>query len=156
MRYVAKPAFTGAVVLLTSLTGLHLSGVLAAEFTPLAGWDRHLFPSYIIATATMQATPEEKAAADCAATLGDPLGLLGVSLQSPADNAAVKVAIASDTILEPSTFTATMAKKGVRYRVCPPIKYKYKALVHNKQSVPIAKARRLGILPIPFSPAAKE
>jgi hypothetical protein len=143
MRSFLKPAFAGILGLSTILIVVLFPSIAAAEFTPIAGWDRHLFPSYIIATATMQPTPEEKAAADRTATLGDPRGLLGVSIQSPADNATVKVTITSDTILEPSSFTAKLAKKGKRYKVCPPIKYKYKSLVQHKQTIPVTVTYRV-------------
>jgi hypothetical protein len=115
----------------------------ASVFEPIAGWDRHLFPSYIIATATMRATPEEKKAAAQELVLGDVHGSLGVTIQSPADNASAKVTIASDSILDSSVFVATLPKKGVRYKVYPPIKYKYNALVRNMQTIPVTVTYRV-------------
>jgi hypothetical protein len=115
----------------------------AGAFEPIAGWDRHVFPSFIIATATMQVTPEEKKEAAHESVLGDVHGSLGVTIKSPADNASVKVTIASDSILDSSVFAVTLPKKGVRYNVYPPTKYKYNALVRNKQTIPLTVTYRV-------------
>ena len=49
------------------------AGFAAAEFTTLPGWDRQVFPSYAVATATLRT---DEAGADADATeLGDPRGL---------------------------------------------------------------------------------
>lgn len=115
----------------------------AADFTPIAGWDQHLFPAYIVATATMRTTPEETAATDRESVLGDLHGLLGVTIEAPSDNTPVEVAITSGSIMEPSVYAATLIKKGVRYKIYPPIKYKYDALVRNKQTVPVTVTYRV-------------
>jgi len=115
----------------------------AAEFTPKAGWDRHLFPSFVIATATVRATKEMQAEATHAGTLGDANGLSGVSVKAPADKISATVTITGDAVMEPSTYTVVLPKKGKRYTICPPIKYKYAALARNKQSVPAAVTFRL-------------
>ena len=89
------------LMILVALSAALRPNAAAAEFTLIAGWDRHLFPAYIVATATTRPTPEEQAAAARESLLGDPNGLLGVVVYVPADNASVKVTIASDSILEP-------------------------------------------------------
>src|SRR6476620_6459160 len=77
--------------LLALILGLSAFGSAAyAEFTTIAGWDRQLFPSYAAATATLRT--DEDAEAD-ETELGDPRGLLGVVIDSPADDATVKVTI---------------------------------------------------------------
>src|SRR5256885_1300095 len=76
-----------------------------AEFTTIAGWDRQLFPSYAVATATLRA--DEEAEAD-ETELGDPRGLLGVIIEAPEDGATVKVTIECGDIMEPSTFSGTL------------------------------------------------
>ena len=109
-----------------------------AEFTTVAGWDRHLFPSFVIATATVQTNAEEQAKAEKAGTLGDTDGLFGVTAKAPADKTTAKVTITCDAVMEPSACTVVLPKKGKEYTICPHIKYKYAALVRNKQSVPAA------------------
>jgi hypothetical protein len=146
MKRLANPLFTRAArwaAISVAWLATWCPNVAVAEFTPIAGWDRHLFPAYIIATATMRATPEEKADAARDSVLGDVHGLLGVTIQSPSNDALAKVTITSDSILEPSVYTVTLPKQGVRYKVHPPIKYKYNALVRSKQTIPLTVTYRV-------------
>jgi hypothetical protein len=83
-----------------------------AEFVTIAGWDRQLFPSYIVATATVQGQDERARTADNPNVLGNGSGVLGVRLRSPKDTASVRVTISSDLILEPSVFSGTLASQG--------------------------------------------
>ena len=59
-----------------------------AEFATIAGWDRQLFPSYIVATATAHGQDEKARTADNPIVLGNGSGVLGVRLRSPHDTAA--------------------------------------------------------------------
>jgi hypothetical protein len=116
-----------------------LAGAARAEFTPIAGWDHQLFPSYLVATATVR-LPDEVADEDNEADeqlLGDRQGILGVKIDSPGDNVPITVTIAGSAILEPSTFTGTLETQGTTYAIFPKIKYKYDVLTKNKQSVPV-------------------
>jgi len=122
-----------------------LANHAAADFTPVAGWDRHLFPAYIVATATFRPPPDDKPGVQAIPTFGDAKGLLGVMIRSPDDGAVVKVTIASDSIFDPSTVTAALPKKGVQYKICPPIKYNYAALARNKQAVPATVTYRVEV-----------
>jgi hypothetical protein len=125
---------------------LAAAGSLAAAadgFTPIAGWDRHLFPAYLIATATARPSAEAQKQAQGEHLLGDPLGVLGVAVVAPADNAAVKVTILSDSIMQPTTAAVVLPKKGVQYKVLPTIKYDYAALVRSRQTVPLSVTYRV-------------
>jgi len=116
-----------------------------AEFTPIAGWDHQLFPSYLVASATLR-MPEEQADEGEDAEeqqLGDRLGVLGVKLQSTGSDVPVKVTITSETILEPSTFSGTLESEDTTYTIFPQIKYKYGVLAKNKQSVPVTVTFRV-------------
>jgi hypothetical protein len=126
----------GSVAILVLTVWLR-ANMAAADFTPIAGWDHHLFPSFIVATATLNQSPDDKADAEKQGVFGHPENLLGVSLKSPADNASVKVTVSGDAVMEPSSITAVLPKKGKEYEIYPKIKYKYAALVQNKQLTPI-------------------
>jgi hypothetical protein len=145
-----------AFVLALSVTGLLASSVASAagsEFTPIAGWDRQLFPSYLIATAAIRANnaPSDNDEDDGddsdnsesgddeseeVTVLGDRRGVLGVRIEAPSDEAEVTVTISGSEIMEESSFT--LDEEGVEYIIYPRVKYKYGALAKNKQSVPVS------------------
>ncbi len=127
MKHVPKPFFFGCVALLTA-AACWRPGAASAEFTPIAGWDNHLFPSFIVATAMFGQSPEEKIDAAKDGVFGYPKCLLGVGLKSPADKASVKVTVTGDAVMEPSSITVTLPQKGKEYEIYPQIKYKYAAL----------------------------
>ncbi len=109
------------------------------NFTPLIGWDRQLFPSYLVATATIR-LPEENEVDDDTAeytVIGDRQGVLGVEIESPADDTSVTVTITGSAILEPSSLECTLEQEGATYRIYPPIRYKYGVLARNRQSIPV-------------------
>ena len=101
------------------LTCVAVTGSARGEFTTIAGWDRQLFPSYIVATATLRGQDEQAKSAGNPNLLGNGSGILGVRVRSPKDNAQIQVTISSDSILEPSTFCGTLASEGAEYRSSP-------------------------------------
>lgn len=111
-----------------------------AEFTAVTGWERQLFPSYIIATASMRAPAEATEN-----TLGDPRGLLGVTVESPAAGVPIKVSIESDEILQTSEFSGTLPQKGTTYRIFPKIKFRYQSLAKFDQATSVSVTYRVKI-----------
>jgi hypothetical protein len=114
-----------------------------ADFTPITGWDHQLFPSWLVSTATIRLPKEE--ADDESDLLGDRQGVLGVEIESPLDDASVTVTITASEILEPSSFTGTLATAGTTYKIFPHVKYKYGVLAKNKQSVPVSVTFRVEV-----------
>ena len=109
------------------------------SFTPLTGWDRQLFPSYLVATATIR-LPEENEVDDDTAeytVIGDRQGVLGVEIDAPAGETSVTVTITGSEILEPSVLECTLDEEGATYRIYPPIRYKFGVLARNHQSIPV-------------------
>jgi hypothetical protein len=136
--------------LATSVVTLSLvfgSSILAAaetiNWSPFVEMDRQLFPSFLIATATMR-FPENKID-DNSLVLGDPRSMLGVAVTAPEDGTEVTVEIAADEIMDRSTHSATLAKAGTTYIVCPKIKYKFAALHANKQLTPLTVSFKLTV-----------
>lgn len=128
---------TAALALLCCLSAA--PAVAQESFTPLTGWDRQLFPSYLVATATIR-LPEENEVDDDTAeytVIGDRQGVLGVEIESPADDTLVTVTISGNEILEPSVLECTLDEEGATYRIYPPIRYKYGVLGRNHQSIPV-------------------
>ena len=129
-------------ILLAVPAVLILAGSARAEFTLVDGWDHQLFPSYLIATATVRAAVQQSEEQDegeeqePAQVLGDPHGVLGVKIESPGDEIDVNVTISGDEIMEESSLSCTLDEQGATYLIFPRIKYKYGVLARNKQSVP--------------------
>lgn len=128
----AKAGTLAGFVLLTTVA------VARAEYETENGWNGHLFPSFIIATATLKA-PEMDGddSADDSGVLGDPNGLLGVTIEADADEQEVTVTISCDAIMEPSSITVTLPKSGESYTINPKIKYKYDQLAKRTQTGPV-------------------
>lgn len=109
-----------------------------AEFTTKAGWNDQLFPSFLIATATIKLPPEAIEEYEDQQVLGDPQGLLGVTIEAPEDDCEVTVTISCDAIMQSSTCTVTLPTAGEVYTILPKIKYDYEALGRRHQPCPIA------------------
>src|SRR5262245_4806091 len=107
------------------------------EFETETGWNDQLFPSFIIATATIKLPEDAVEDNEDDEVLGDPQGLLGVTLEAPEDDTEVTVTISCDPIMQPSTFTGTLAEGGKTYTIFPKIKYKYDALAKRTQPGPV-------------------
>jgi hypothetical protein len=132
--------FSRLCLTLATICGATFTATAQDDFAPIAGWDRQLFPSYLIATATINLPPQDEVNDDDDAefvTLGDMQGVLGVELTSPGEESDVVVTILGNSILEKSTFEATLDEEGTVYRIFPRVRYKYDALMRNKQSLPV-------------------
>lgn len=120
--------------------GVMLAGTEArAQFTPVAGFDEQLFPSYLIATASLKADKTSKDPS----RLGDPMGLLGVDLMAPEANTPVRVTIECDDIMEPSVFSGMLPEAGASYRITPKVKYRYGNLAAWEQAEPVTVTFRV-------------
>jgi hypothetical protein len=109
----------------------------AAEFEAEKGWSGHLFPSFIIATATLKQPENDEGDDDDSTVFGDPKGLLGVTVEADEDDQEVTVTIECDDIMESSTITCTLPSSGTTYTINPKIKYKYDQLAKRSQTGPI-------------------
>ncbi len=155
------------------------SAAARADFDYISGWDGQLFPSYIVATATMrpdenQAVPdlpddgaplegddqdaadtdqdqgdgemEEVGEADDGVNfLGDPdsMGLVGVVVTAEEDDTPIDVEIEAPGIIEVSRWSGTLENANTEYTVLPALKFNFKALMENTQSVPLAITYRV-------------
>ena len=133
-------------LVLTCVTVAGSASGARAEFATIAGWDRQLFPSYIVATASVHGQDEKVRAADNPNVFGNGSGILGVRVRSPKDNADVRVTISSDLILEPSVFSGRLPSEGEEYRINPNLKFKYATLIQNKQALPVDVTYRVEIV----------
>ena len=96
-----------------------LAATTKAEFTPIVGWDKQLFPSYIIGTAAIKSGDSQASATE----LGDINGLLGIEIVAPHDDTEIEVTIECSEFLESSRFVGRLEKQGETYKIFPKIKY---------------------------------
>lgn len=105
------------------------------EFVPIAGFDRQLYPSHIIATASIR----DNAGGNSDATrLGDPRGILGVKLTCPTERIPITVTVECSEYFEPSVFSGTLDKAGETYSITPKIKYRFQKLAQCDQTSPVS------------------
>ncbi len=117
------------------LFALSASPLLAAEWEPFCLTERMLFPSALISMATYELPEEDQDDS----VLGDQTGLMGISIAAPKKDTDVEVTLTCESIMEPSVFKGKLPAGGKEdvYHVLPKIRYKYDALVANKQARPI-------------------
>lgn len=185
----------GRWLLILLFTAGFAGSVAWGDFEVIAGWDHQLFPSYLVATATMRSADEtasddaethdsaaddnteegdedeeadsdvdDDAAADDQAmeeesadddsdddqwenyeVFGNPRGVLGVNLVSPGADVPVEVTIASKEIMQTSTWSGTLGEEGVASMVFPDIRFLYRVLTGNKQSIPVPVTYRVTV-----------
>jgi len=133
----------GAWVMSAAVCTLTCGTIARGEFTTIAGWNNQLFPSFVVATATLK--PSEDAEEEDESVLGDPRGLFGIIVESPGDDVTIKVTITGSDIMEPSVFTCALEEEGEEYTICPRIRYKYGSLINNKQATPVAVTFKIEI-----------
>lgn len=114
------------------IVGLIAGNSSGADFTPIAGWDRQLFPSFILGTAAVKAEPVESDDT----RLGDAHGLLGISITAVSDDLPIDVSVECKEFLEPSRWSGTLPAKGTTYNIYPKIKYKFDRLSQCSQATP--------------------
>jgi len=122
-----------AIALAGLISALVQGSTTGAEFVPIAGFDRQLYPSHIIATASIR---DEGGGATDATRLGDPRGMLGVKLTCPTVRMPITVTVECSEYFEPSVFSGTLDKAGETYCITPKIKYRYQKLAQCDQTSP--------------------
>jgi hypothetical protein len=118
-------------VLVSSLS----AAVGEVAWKPKCNMDNNLFPSLILATATVRPdTEDDEPNPDL---LGDAYGLLGVSLKAPAAGAKVKVTVRENSLMAASSWSGELPKAGETYFVAPKVNYKFDQLRRARQQVPL-------------------
>jgi hypothetical protein len=97
-----------------------------------------LFPSYLIASATMKESPFDELHGRNIQRLGDRRGAIGVDVFSPAVGARIRVEVEENEMIRASVFEGFMPMEGIRYRVYPSINYRYEVLAGVRQTTPLS------------------
>lgn len=124
---------------LTSVTANTIAWADDVEWTPEANMDHQLFPSLLIATATVRPVEpdDQEAEKPDAYLLGERFGLVGISIKAPAANAKVKVTLKDNELMAASSWSGELAEEGKDYFIAPKVNYKFEKLRQTTQQVPM-------------------
>jgi len=101
---------------------------------PVIEMGGQLFPSYLMATATADLFDTSE---PTPFWLGDPNGMLGISIVNSVANAKIKLVVDAPKLTEGlSVFEGTLSKKGEEYLIFPDVKYNYATLANMTQPLP--------------------
>ncbi|MFN9719327.1 MAG: hypothetical protein ACK58L_11560 [Planctomycetota bacterium] len=152
--------------LATTFLTLLGSSLRANDFEPHVRFNGQLFPSFIISTAAIKngaaspirslgpvnaesdATTDEstEAAAEVfPEMIGDQNGLIGVEITATRSNVPITVTVTCDEVMDPSTFSGQLPKKGEKYLVNPKIRYKFSKLAEVNQATPVSMHFKVSI-----------
>jgi hypothetical protein len=128
--------FVAALALVCGLSVLRAEEI---EWKPEANMDHQLFPSLILATATVRPVePEdEEAEKPDPYLLGERFGLVGVSLKAPAEKTKVKVTLKENELMAASSWSGELEEAGKDYFIAPKVNYKFERLRQTTQQVPM-------------------
>ena len=109
------------------------------EWNPEANMDHQLFPSLLIATASVRPVEEddEEAEEPDPNLLGERFGLLGVSIHSPAAHTKVKVTLKENDLMAAAVWTGELPNADEDYFIAPKVNYKFDHLRKMTQQVPL-------------------
>jgi hypothetical protein len=117
-----------------------VSGADEIEWTPEANMDHQLFPSLLIATATVRPVePEDEKEAEQPDPymLGERFGLVGISIKAPAENAKVKVTLKENDLMAATSWSGALPEAGKDYFIAPKVNYKFDRMRKMTQQVPM-------------------
>ncbi|MEY2561893.1 MAG: hypothetical protein QOH88_86 [Verrucomicrobiota bacterium] len=129
-------------VLLSCSLALALSsaqGAVALEWEPQANMDHQLFPSMIIATASVRPIEADDAEAKQPDPylLGERFGLIGVSIKHAGADAKVKVTVKENDLMAATTWEGVLPEANHDYYVAPKVNYKFEKLRSMTQQMPL-------------------
>ncbi len=125
------------------------------EWMPFVDPEEQIFPSFLLASATLKGSfrddngpqnepipsqgPADKSGPpkNAVDVLGDPNGIIGVTICSPATNVHVELEVKANAYMEESKLVVDLPEAGKEYHLLPKINYKYDALNVVHQSRPV-------------------
>jgi len=130
---------TTPLAIFAFLCSLSLALADEIEWTAEANMDHQLFPSLIIATATVRPVEadDEEAEKPDPYLLGERFGLVGVSIKAPAANSKVKVTLKENEFMAATTWSGDLAEADKDYFIAPKVNYKFERLRQATQQMPL-------------------
>lgn len=158
-----KSAASGEAAKPTATPAPEKDALKPGEWEPFVDPEDQIFPSLLLASATIKDPLRDKETADKAEDpqksgtskkppaghaapkpedippeiFGDENGLMGVALVSPSDAAHARVEIKENALMEDSVIEADLPTAGKEYHLMPRVDYKYDALNRVRQSHPV-------------------
>ena len=134
-----KTRFPLITAILASLSLVVVIRADTVDWEPEANMDHQLFPSLILATASVRPVePEdEEAEKPDPYLLGERFGLVGVSVKAPTENAKVKVTIKENDLMATTSWSGELAEADKDYFIAPKVNYKFEKLRQMTQQVPL-------------------
>ncbi len=126
-----------SLVVLTFLWSLgNAAHAQDVAWEPTVEFDGQLFPSLLISTATSRPVDGSEHEEPDPYLLGDPSGILGIYVTSPAAGTEVKVTIKETEVLGDSEWKGVLDEEA-EYWIAPTLNWKYRALRQVRQQEPI-------------------
>jgi hypothetical protein len=131
--------FRSAVVGALALSFASFSRAADVEWSAEANMDHQLFPSLIIATASVRPVEEKDAEAKepDPYLLGERFGLVGISITAKAANTKVKVTLKENELMSTSTWEGELAEADHAYFIAPKVTYRFDKLRAVTQQMPM-------------------
>lgn len=109
------------------------------DWDPEANMDHQLFPSLLVATATVRPIEDddEEAEQPDPNLLGERFGLLGISIHSPAAHTKVKVTLKENDLMTTAVWNGELPNADEDYFIAPTVNYKFDHLRKMTQQVPL-------------------
>src|SRR5213595_2572768 len=116
-----------------------VGGAEEVTWAPEANMDHQLFPSLVIATASVRPVEpdDQEAEKPDPYLLGERFGLVGVSIKVPAENSKVKVTIKENDLMATASWSGELAEVDKDYFIAPKVNYKFEKLRQMTQQVPL-------------------
>jgi hypothetical protein len=115
-----------------------------AEWQPVVDMGEEIFPSFLVAAATMKESPFD-ALNDSPTRLGDKRGIVGVEIVNPTAHSKVRVELGENEIMRASTYEAELPAAGETYRIYPSPNYRFDVLERIKQTTPLSIAMSVSL-----------
>ncbi|MEY2501558.1 MAG: hypothetical protein QOI07_1892 [Verrucomicrobiota bacterium] len=109
------------------------------EWLPEANMDHQLFPSLILATASVRPVEpdDEEAAKPDSSLLGERFGLVGISIKGTEANAKITVTVKENELMAESSWSGELPEADKDYFIAPKVNYKFDQLRQVTQQKPL-------------------
>jgi len=115
--------------LIIVLAFFSLGANYSLEYELFLGPGDEIFPSALVSSSSLKSDIFD----EDPTVLGDQVGTIGIEIESPSDNAKIRVEIKGSKLFRESVFEGLMPKKGVKYAIFPFLKYDVDVIYSVKQ-----------------------